>query len=261
MNKFFMLCLLLPLQVWCQVTNDEDLIQLLIEDFAGNMEEDNNYDQLYESMYQLYLHPIDVNRIQKEDLSSLLILNDKEVNMIWEYIINNQPVLSIYEFQSIPGIDLGKLKKLSGFLQVSKNINNNGNLIQRILKEENNFLLLRYRRKLELADGYKSKDNEKRFDGSPDQLYLRYKVSRSKDFSLGVTLEKDAGERFLWKPSKSNYLADFYSYHFMTEEKGPFRKLLVGDYVLQFGQGLVLGGGLNFGKGAEPVLTAKKVQL
>ncbi len=76
MNKFFMLCLLLPLPVWCQVTNDEDLLQLLIEDFAGNMEEDNNYDQLYESMYQLYLHPIDVNRIQKEDLSSLLILTN-----------------------------------------------------------------------------------------------------------------------------------------------------------------------------------------
>lgn len=261
MNKLFILCLLLPLSVWCQVTNDEDLLQLLIEDFAGNMEEDNNYDQLYESMYQLYLHPIDVNRIQKEDLSSLLILTDKEVNMIWEYIINNRPVLSIYELQSIPGIDLGKLKKLSGFLQVSKNINNNGNLIQRILREENNFLLLRYRRKLELANGYKSTDNEKRFDGSPDQLYLRYKVSRSKDFSLGITVEKDAGERLLWKPSKNNYLADFYSFHFMTEEKGRIRKLLVGDYVLQFGQGLVLGGGLNFGKGAEPVLTAKKVQL
>jgi len=261
MNKLFILCLLLPLSVWCQVTNDEDLLQLLIEDFAGNMEEDNNYDQLYESMYQLYLHPIDVNRIQKEDLSSLLILTDKEVNMIWEYIINNQPVLSIYEFQSIPGIDLGKLKKLSGFLQVSTNINNNGNLIQRMLREENNFLLLRYRRKLELSEGYNSKDNEKRFEGSPDQLYLRFKVSRPKDFSLGITIEKDAGERFLWKPSKSNYLADFYSYHFMIEEKGLFRKFLVGDYVLQFGQGLILGGGLNFGKGAEPVLTAKKVQL
>jgi hypothetical protein len=74
-------------------------------------------------------------------------------------------------------------------------------------------------------------------------------------------MEKDAGERFYWKPSKNTYLTDFISYHFMTEEKGPFRKFLVGDYVLQFGQGLVLGGGLNFGKGAEPVLTAKKVQL
>jgi len=260
MNKFFMLFFLLPLPIWCQDTNDEDFLQLLIEDFAGNMEEDSNYDQLYESIYQLYLHPIDVNKAHKTDLNSLLILTDNEVNMIWRYIINNKPILSIYEFQSIPGIDLGKLKKLSGFLQVRKNTNT-GSLIQRILREENNFLLLRYRRKLELADEYKSTDNEKKFDGSPNQLYLRYKVSRPKDFSLGITLEKDAGERFHWKPSKNNYLADFISYHFMIEDKGPFRKFLVGDYVLQFGQGLVLGGGLNFGKGAEPVLTLKKVQL
>lgn len=202
------------------------------------------------------------NVIKREVIKlNVPVLTDNEVKIIWSYIINNRPILSIYEFQSIPGIDIEKLKKLSGFLQVSKNINNNGSLIQRILREENNFLLLRYRRKLELADDYKSTDNEKRFDGSPDQLYLRYKVSKPKDFSLGITLEKDAGERFHWKPSKNNYLADFISYHFMTENKGPFRKLLIGDYVLQFGQGLVLGGGLNFGKGAEPVLIAKKVQL
>ena len=130
-----------------------------------------------------------------------------------------------------------------------------GPLIQRILNEKNNYLMLRWERVLE---DQKSISSNNEFKGSPGKIYGRFRSQHSKDFSIGLTFEKDAGEQFAWSPDSNQYGFDYYSFHFLKENVGKFKKVIVGDYQMQFGQGLILGAGFNPGKGAETITTVRR---
>jgi hypothetical protein len=69
-------------------------------------------------------------------------------------------------------------------------------------------------------------------------------------------MEKDAGEQFI--DSGKNKGFDFYSGNISFRGNGIVKKLLVGDYALQFGQGLVMWSGSGFGKGAGISTIAKQ---
>ncbi|MCU0391909.1 MAG: hypothetical protein MUE81_12385, partial [Thermoflexibacter sp.] len=143
-------------------------------------------------------------------------------------------------------------------------------LWKKILEEPNQFLLLRQTRTLEQKEGYKPLNQsdtlyngvfKTRYAGSPDQLYLRYRVSHAKDFSLGFTFEKDAGERFDWNSNQRQYGFDFLSYHFTVFNRGKIKALALGDYQIQIGQGLLLSAGFYVGKGAETTATIRRSSL
>ena len=53
----------------------------------------------------------------------------------------------------------------------------------------------------------------------------------------------------MWNAEQNKYGFDYYSLHFMKDGLGSVKRLIVGDYQLQFGQGLVLGAGFNPGGG------------
>ncbi|MEO1254092.1 MAG: hypothetical protein AAFY41_04270, partial [Bacteroidota bacterium] len=86
-----------------------------------------------------------------------------------------------------------------------------------------------------------------------------FRTSRRGDFSLGFTFEKDQGEKIVFDDNQNGF--DFYSYHLLLENKLGFKKIMLGDFQLQYGQGLVFGAGFNAGKGAETVNTTKRNNL
>src|SRR5690606_38572541 len=105
-----------------------------------------------------------------------------------------------------------------------------------------------------LADGSLST----RYLGDPNNLYARFRIQHHQDFSLGFTLDKDAGEQFIWDSSNKRYGFNFLSYHFTLYQKGRWKTLAMGDYQAQFGQGLVFGSGYSPGKGAETITTVRR---
>jgi hypothetical protein len=70
---------------------------------------------------------------------------------------------------------------------------------------------------------------------------------------MNLTQEKDAGE-----PLNGITGFDFISGHVALMDNGKLNELVVGDYSLSFGQGLVLWSGGAFGKGREVVGTVSK---
>jgi hypothetical protein len=87
---------------------------------------------------------------------------------------------------------------------------------------------------------------------------MRFRLQQPADFSLGLTLDKDSGEQFTWDPKTKRYGFNFLSFHYTLYNKGNLKKLALGDYQLQFGQGLVFGSGFSVGKGAETITTVKR---
>ncbi|WP_332368853.1 hypothetical protein [Spirosoma telluris] len=74
-------------------------------------------------------------------------------------------------------------------------------------------------------------------------------------------MEKDPGEQINWEPSARHYGMDYVSFHAQVQNRGRWRTILLGDYQLQVGQGLVLSAGFVLGKSAETVQTVRRPTL
>ncbi|MEO9805944.1 MAG: helix-hairpin-helix domain-containing protein [Reichenbachiella sp.] len=234
-------------------------IQDFIEDLFQVQDEDINYDDQYETLYQLFANPINLNETSKNELNGLYHLNIAQINQLMSYLERNGPMLSIYELQVIEGFDQATINSLLPFVEVRSpgDESTRGNLIKRITHEKNNYLILRTERVLEDQEGYLRNDSS-RYLGSPYKVYGRFRSSHSKDFSVGLTFEKDPGEQVVLDAESKRYGFDYYSFHLFLENKGAFKSIAIGDYQMQFGQGLVLGSGFNPGKGAETITTVRR---
>ncbi|MEK6780473.1 MAG: helix-hairpin-helix domain-containing protein [Bacteroidota bacterium] len=224
---------------------------------------DLNYEELYENLAQLLTNPIDLNQASAEELRSLLVLSETEVEAFIHYRQEQGNLLSIYELQAIPGLDIDIINRLIPFTIVNDpSTSLDQNLLKRIVKEKNNYLIIRNERTLEDKKGYQSgTDSSSRYAGSPDKLYSRFRISHTGDFSFGFTVEKDAGESFSWNPKSKKYGFDYHSVHAQVINKGRVKNLILGDFQAQFGQGLLLGGGFGMGKGSESITTIRRSNL
>ncbi len=250
------------------ILGQEDIhldIEQIMEEVFPIQDRDANYEELYEALLLLYSHPLDLNVATREDLQSLFVLSESQINSFVTYRSTYGKLLSIYELQAVPEFDQATINRLLPFVTIREGslTGDNRSLIAKILNEQNNYLLLRYDRTLEEKKGYTPPDSNSvnRYSGSPDRLYARFRVNHSRDFSLGFTAEKDAGEALTMDKNTSRYGADFYSYHIQVQNRGRIKNLILGDYQIQFGQGLVFGAGFNIGKGAESVTTTRRTNF
>ncbi|WP_232065062.1 ComEA family DNA-binding protein [Rhodocytophaga rosea] len=244
-------------------------IENFIQDIFGQQDEDINYEDVYESLFQLYTHPLNLNTATRDELAATYVLSEEQLNHFFAYRKTAGKLLSIYELQAIPGFDLPTIYKLLPFVDVNDlGLNSDSrSLWKRIASEPNHYLLLRYSQVLEQKKGYSPADTSssgeisQRYAGPPQQVYVRYRVSHIQDFSFGFTVEKDAGEQLIWQPSTKRYGMDFYSIHAQLQNKGRWKNILLGDYQIGVGQGLLLSAGFAVGKGAETITTVRRNQL
>ncbi len=242
-----------------------DLDRLTQELFAEIQSDEVPYEDLYETLLQYYQTPINLNAATREELRSLLLLNENQITTLLNHRQANGDLLSVYELQSIEGYDLRIINRILPFVSVQMSGANSsrGTLWQRIAREDNNALYLRYERVLQERQGYTPPTLYQgrpttRYLGSADKMLIRYRVSHTKDFSVGFSLEKDAGEPIVWHPNNGQFGADYVSAHLLIQERGKLKALALGDYQLQFGQGLLLSSGLAVGKGAETITTLRR---
>lgn len=96
----------------------------------------------------------------------------------------------------------------------------------------------RVRQKLQTSRGY----SEGKYLGSPVVSYQRIKINHGENISGGLLVEKDAGER------KFN---DYTNSFIRIQNLGFIKSVVIGDYVIEAGQGMVLWRGYDFTKGAN----------
>ncbi|MBA4852973.1 helix-hairpin-helix domain-containing protein [Emticicia sp. BO119] len=210
-------------------------------------QENINYEDLYESLFQLYQNPVDLNVATYEELSALYVLSVSQMRNLLAHRTQFGDLLSIYELQAVSGFDLSTIEQLLPFVEVRQKFNTK-TLTNSFSKVTDHYLILRSSQTLEKSKGF----IENKYLGSPQQLYARYRLSNSGNFQIGLVAEKDAGEK---------KYSDFYSFHIQLKNKGNLKNLVIGDYQVQFGQGLVLGSGFFLGKGSEAVTTIRRSNM
>lgn len=246
-----------------QEQHKNEIFENFISQLFLEQDEDLNYEEFYENYIQLFLHPRDLNTISRAELQSLLILSEQQMNNFFSYRAEAGPFLSMYELQVIPGFDRLVIQHLLLFTTLSKEDGYGfRNLWQRIKDEKNHYLLTRYDRVLETKKGYRGDDlKDPAYERSPFRILCRYRISRYNDFSIGLTLEKDAGEKITWDPGSRRYGFDFISGHLALFNKGRLKALTIGDYQIQAGQGLALGSGFFLGKSSDAIATVRRSHL
>ncbi|MCK5209447.1 MAG: helix-hairpin-helix domain-containing protein, partial [Cyclobacteriaceae bacterium] len=182
-----------------------------------------------------------------------------------EYKESYGKILSYFELLSIEGFEKETVQRLIPFVIID--LNPVESLKTSISHPDNHELFLRYQTTLEQKKGYTTADTTSsgrvtsRYAGDPNRLYARYLYSKSRQYSFGFTVEKDPGERITWDPQTSRYGLDYYSFHGMIENRWIFKKIVIGDFSMDYGQGLIYGSGIRIGKGFEPVTTIRRNNL
>jgi hypothetical protein len=258
------ICFCLSLKIKAQeyiIPNLEDII----EEIASASDVELDYTTLFSSLENLYYDPLDINSANEEDLNALIFLTEFQIYSIINYRHKYGNYKTIYELQFVDGMDIISIKRLLPFITVKNDDKKQSTSIKNTFSYGKHRIITRYQRLLQEKAGYKISDSiieqnpdKSRYLGSPDKMYFKYAYQYKNKLSYGITAEKDDGEQFMKGAQKYGF--DFYSGHFQINNIGILKKVIVGDYVAQFGQGLTMWSGLSFGKTTNTTNIIKKAQ-
>ena len=213
---------------------------------------DQNWEEEEEkqSSFQYYSqNPININAVTEAEWLNLAILSKEQIREFFLHRIYIKEFISIYELQVIPLFDLTTLAKLKPFIRCLP-------LQSKLLKstESSNLLILRTEFTMEQKKGFSPPDSRSkvRYQGPPMSQLLRYKGQLNSRVHYGFLSEKDAGE--------PDWL-DFYSAFIEIKPNGFIEKIILGDFLNQWGQGLVASGGFSLGKSYESIKATQRFHL
>ncbi len=251
------------------------IIEQRVEFISESLTEETqvDYAELFDDLWLFMDNPINLNKATLDDFSRLYLLTDIQINNLYAHIARFGELLNIYELQVIPGFDPQTIKLIAPFVTVRERGDLRATPLKKMLKEGQHDMIMRYRRILEEQRGYSDITEEElaqnpnaRYLGSPDHLYARYRYTYGTKLSYGFVAEKDPGEE-LFRGSQAPNLNprefrsgfDFLSGHlFLTNQRGTLRKLAIGDYQAQFGQGLTFWSGFAFSNKSAFSLNIKR---
>lgn len=222
-------------------------IQQIIESVTDYMaaegdEETLDIDLLYDDLHYFYENKIELNTTTKEQLNRLQFLSDTQVENILSYIYFSKGMKSIYELQLIDGIDYFTLQLLLPFVTIdTPETDDNKWDWTKIMRRRRHELFARTDGILEQKQGYKSGQ----YLGSPLYGQLRYSFRAGNRIQAGITAEKDAGEQF-WGSHNKGF--DSYSAYLQLDNLWKFQRIVVGDFRVSFGQGLIVSSAFFAGK-------------
>ena len=248
-------------------TADAAPYELQLEDQAEQAPEDIDWTQLSDLYEGLARHPVDLNRASIQELARIPGLTPQLIKSLRAHQARYGPLLSIYELQAVPGFSENVIRQIRPFVRVAPATPNDLGSgpppppsLDRLRELSRLTIIQRVQRNFFFrGDGTQwSPQTLRNAQGDPYRLYTRLWLQANPYLSLALIGEKDYYEPLRWAPSQRYYGYDFLSGHIAIGRLGRLEKLIVGDYILQVGQGLVLARGLGFGKGGDPILTLKQ---
>src|SRR6056297_1417779 len=235
-------------------TRIERDIERALEEFDGE-ETDQSLEDLLEFLQNLANNPLNINRAGIDELLQVPGMNFRLAQNIVEYRNREAPFEEINDLINVSGIGQATLEQIRPYLTVSRGLDRGKDLYlnPRYWTRNSRFEgFSRYQQVLEEQRGYQRPDSQGGFVGSPVKYYQRFRYS-SNHLSMNITQDKDPGE-----PLKHPADFDYTSWHFALQDNGRLRDLIIGDYSVAFGQGLLLWSGGAFGKGSEVIRTPNK---
>ena len=208
-----------------------------------------DYDTEFEYLQDYIRKPLNINYARANDFQNLRLLSAEQTASIIQHREKYGRYISLLELQTV--LPLATIRKILPFITIDGDYDDFQTRLKEWFKKGKNDVFLRYDRRLEPAKGYQKEGG---FRGDANRLYARYRYAFGNYLSYGMTVEKDAGESF----KQSGF--DFYSAHFQINNLHKRLKTIVlGDYSVSLGQGLIHENGFALGKSALVLSVEKAV--
>lgn len=214
-------------------------------------EESESAEELAGFLLDLAANPLNINRATLHELSLLPGISLVQAQAIIS-LRSQKPIERIEELLQIRGIGQVSLERIQPYITMGGSAE-----LTRMLLRSPGFWTYRGRfeyisrgqRVLQNQAGFMPPEFEgqTRFAGDPWRIYQRFNY-RSRHLSLNLTQLKAPGE-----PLSGPHDFDFTSWHAGIQNVGMVQRLVVGDYGIWAGQGLVLHTGLGFGKSRDVI--------
>ncbi len=208
--------------------------------------------------------PVNLNSNNEDELRKLFFLNDQQIANLLSYHQKFGNFASIYELQVVEGFNESLIMQMLPYIALSDPVSEKFSL-KRAFKYGGSDMMLRYQRVIEQQAGFADVPDSLRqlfpskyYLGSPDALYFRYTFSYKDKLQLGFVADKDAGETLFPTSDTLKKGFDYYSFHYYMKDIGKLKHLAIGDYHLQFGQGLTLWTGLAFNKTPAAIASRRR---
>jgi len=199
--------------------------------------------------------PTDINTCTLEELTLHGLVDLTTANAILNHRKTYGAFASIYELQVIRSISRENLQRLIATMTCSEPAQVAPDPFDQSISKG----MISIRTRLPLAS-----DSLDRYPGNQASVSLRFMYHVKQNLIVGLMLEKDAGEPFLWRGSHHQSalqrISGFDNTRITLDWHRPFSRidrLLVGKYRLGLGQGLLVWQGFPLSKGASSMQIQK----
>lgn len=233
-----------------------------IEAYSEATESETDFTEWEEELENLERRPVNING-DADELKRLFFLNEQQIQNILSYRQQYGQLMTIFELQMIEGFDIDLAMKMSRYIAFSAYELRKFSF-KDILRQGHPDLVMRYQQVVQKAAGFEQVSDSIRqlspnshYLGDRGALMLRLNYTWYDRFNAGVVAEKDAGEAMFPKSDTLKKGFDYYSFHVFAKDIGKLKYIALGDYHLQFGQGLTLWNGFSMGI-ASSMLPSRK---
>ncbi len=225
-------------------------ILLLLYSFLAISQIPTQEEEEKQSSFDYFLaNPLNINLVSEQEMQSSLLFTALQIADFIAYRKQIGSFQSTLELQTIPSWDLEFLRRAQDYLICSLPT-------PRWWKPSSSThqILFKTDWTAETKKGFTDPDlkSRVRYVGDRTNQTLRYRGQLNSNLRMGFLLQKDAGEK---------NLSDFSSGFIEFKSKGRVEKIIVGDFVNQWGQGLVQSGGFSLGKSFESIKATQKFHL
>lgn len=213
----------------------EEYIGIAVQD--GRMSE-TEADDLRDGLEAAVSDPQNLNEITREELVRLPFLNEFQIHHFIKYRLEHPPFTSLYDLKNVEGWDMDTIERFLPFVYVPDTVNQSPGPIRMIRDGKS---------ELHLTCTHRATSEEKTYLGKPFATSFRWRHRYKDRLSVAFTAEKDFGEPFF-----NRYIRgyDAYSGHLMLRKAGTLETLILGDFRVGMGLGLILNQG-QYGYGGN----------
>lgn len=227
----------------------------LLEEVTSADEISENTEAYVDMLDYLLLEPLNLNSATGEEMQQVLRISSLQAEALVNYRIHWSPIISIAELYLIDTWDSATIDRIAPFVVVPFLPLNDTLTFRDLFHYPKQQLVARISG---VAGKRKNESIENPYMGNGNKILFRYKYSVKKRIQAGFIMEKDVGESIGFSDHRAGF--DYNSAYVSYKGKGFIHSAILGDYHLQFGQGLTFWSGFAISNGLGMV-SARRIGL
>lgn len=225
----------------------------ILDDLLHEPDIESDNEDVYGILEELIINPIDINTAGLSDLEKIPGLSPYFASIILEHRNKYGSFFSVNELSLVEQLPKDVTEKITPFIKVDVKKYEDDQDFSDITspKSSNVFDNVKINFRGRIINDLQERRGftEGRYEGSPPKIYNRLLFRYENTIEAGILTEKDAGEKSF---------NEFTSFHAALKNYDMVNVAVVGDYTIEFGQGLAVWSPFAFPKGADVLYPIKR---